>query len=381
MEVRIEEIDLGNKIVYLSGELNTNTAKQVEDELDDGIADDDIAVLDFDKVPYVSSAGIRVLMKLIRRMRNIGKLSIINLDVAIYEIFKVVNLTSLIEITVKGNADVSSGSSEIEFEDYSLTEDEAEMLSTDVRYFLEEGKAEALLATKDGAKNGFIIYDTARENSTVMLRYIYVVDEKNDGGPAEIMKAFSKRMSSEGVTRIQAIARSEAETKMLGSRLNFRKQDKSERVMTYSIKQILESKLYSKIEKLRPMYDKIKTQAELEYMQQMEADMLLGDDAEEMDPTFARFFVINDSVLGALHAVEVSEGNIWIKKISVKPSPETKMAIPLMLASMFDASCMMLEETDEINIICDNDNLYKAYDGALGAPKKEVCMDYYEKDI
>ena len=94
--MRITENE-GKLTLYPEGRIDTNNAPQVEKEIFDAIAGktSDI-VIDAEKLEYISSAGLRVLMKL---RKSIGKpLPVINVSRDVYDIFETTGFTELLDI-------------------------------------------------------------------------------------------------------------------------------------------------------------------------------------------------------------------------------------------------------------------------------------------
>ena len=60
-------------------------------------APDASVVIDVDKLEYVSSAGLRVLMKVMRRTK--GPLKVINASPEVYEIFEVTGFSEMMDVT------------------------------------------------------------------------------------------------------------------------------------------------------------------------------------------------------------------------------------------------------------------------------------------
>lgn len=70
------------------GRLDTGTAPQLEEAvqgIDDGVK---TLVLDFEKLEYISSAGLRVLLKTQKSMMKKGKMIIKNANESIREVFE-----------------------------------------------------------------------------------------------------------------------------------------------------------------------------------------------------------------------------------------------------------------------------------------------------
>ena len=91
---------LDNKIltIFLEGELNSVTSEKVDSEIDSVIKNNkfDKLVLDFEKVGYISSAGLRVVLKL-KQLYN--DLSIANVSLEVYDIFQMTGFTSMMNIS------------------------------------------------------------------------------------------------------------------------------------------------------------------------------------------------------------------------------------------------------------------------------------------
>ena len=89
----------GDKLtVNLEGRLDTTTAPQLETELKenlDGVKD---LVLDFEKLEYISSAGLRVLLSTQKVMNQQGKMTLLHVGEVIQEIFEVTGFADILTI-------------------------------------------------------------------------------------------------------------------------------------------------------------------------------------------------------------------------------------------------------------------------------------------
>ena len=84
--------------VALEGRLDTMTSTSLEEELTaslDGITD---LVLDIDKLEYMSSAGLRVLLAAQKRMSKQGSMKVIHVNPIIMEIFEVTGFSDILTI-------------------------------------------------------------------------------------------------------------------------------------------------------------------------------------------------------------------------------------------------------------------------------------------
>ena len=84
--------------IALEGRLDTSTSPQLENELRtalDGIAE---LYFDLDKLDYISSAGLRVLLSAQKTMNNQGEMVIRNVKPEIMEIFEVTGFVDILTI-------------------------------------------------------------------------------------------------------------------------------------------------------------------------------------------------------------------------------------------------------------------------------------------
>ena len=85
-------------VVALSGRLDTTTAPTLESELStalDGIND---LVFDFDKLEYISSAGLRILLATQKTMNKQGKMVVKNACADIKEVFDVTGFSDILTV-------------------------------------------------------------------------------------------------------------------------------------------------------------------------------------------------------------------------------------------------------------------------------------------
>lgn len=86
--------------LLLEGRLDTITSPQLELEL--GKLDDvKHLILNLDKLDYISSAGLRMVLSAQKKMSALGDLRVINVSEAVMEVFEMTDFTSIIDITKK----------------------------------------------------------------------------------------------------------------------------------------------------------------------------------------------------------------------------------------------------------------------------------------
>ena len=85
-------------VLKINGMLDTETAPELEVLLDSGLTGIDDLVLDFEALEYVSSAGLRVILKAQKLMNGAGKMKIIHVNESVMEIFEITGFTSILTI-------------------------------------------------------------------------------------------------------------------------------------------------------------------------------------------------------------------------------------------------------------------------------------------
>lgn len=96
-----KELDQDTLKVSLDGRLDTMTSPQLETELGD-VENINHLIFDFDKIEYISSAGLRLLLKLdeILTDKN-GDMKIIHVHPLVKEIFDITGFTDMLQIEME----------------------------------------------------------------------------------------------------------------------------------------------------------------------------------------------------------------------------------------------------------------------------------------
>ncbi len=84
--------------VVLEGRLDTTTAPKLEAELKRSLDGIKALVFDIEKLEYISSAGLRVLLSAQKVMNKQGEMKIIGANEAIMEIFEVTGFVDILNI-------------------------------------------------------------------------------------------------------------------------------------------------------------------------------------------------------------------------------------------------------------------------------------------
>lgn len=88
-----------NKLgLALTGRLDTTTAPQLETVLKESLEGVTELALDFEKLEYISSAGLRVLLAAQKQMNQQGKMVIRNVNADIQEVFEITGFADILTI-------------------------------------------------------------------------------------------------------------------------------------------------------------------------------------------------------------------------------------------------------------------------------------------
>ena len=91
-------IENGNAVFNLEGRLDTVTAPELEKELKESLNGVTSLTLDFGKLEYISSAGLRVLLAAQKLMAKQGSMKFTGVNETIMEIFDVTGFTDILTI-------------------------------------------------------------------------------------------------------------------------------------------------------------------------------------------------------------------------------------------------------------------------------------------
>lgn len=97
MEI-IKELEGTILSVSLVGRLDTNTAPKLEEQMSDVLDGITELNLDFRKLDYVSSAGLRVLLVLQKKMSKQGSMTIYNVNDQIAEVFDITGFADILTV-------------------------------------------------------------------------------------------------------------------------------------------------------------------------------------------------------------------------------------------------------------------------------------------
>ena len=91
-------IENGKAVLALDGRLDTLTSPDLDEALEALPGDVEELVMDFGKLTYVSSAGLRVLLRAHKKMMAKGGFKLINVNDTVKEIFDVTGFSEILTI-------------------------------------------------------------------------------------------------------------------------------------------------------------------------------------------------------------------------------------------------------------------------------------------
>jgi len=87
-----------NLSIALEGRLDTTTAPELEKALKDNMDAANELTMDFEKLDYISSAGLRVLLSAHKTMSKKGGMKVVNANEMVKEVFDVTGLADILDI-------------------------------------------------------------------------------------------------------------------------------------------------------------------------------------------------------------------------------------------------------------------------------------------
>lgn len=91
-------IENAKAVFALDGRLDTVTAPNLEKELKDSLDGVSELTLDFEKLEYISSAGLRVLLSAQKTMSKQGAMKVVHVNETIQEIFEVTGFADILTV-------------------------------------------------------------------------------------------------------------------------------------------------------------------------------------------------------------------------------------------------------------------------------------------
>ena len=93
-----KNVENGKAVLALEGRLDTVTAPELENAVKEIVPGLTGLTLDFTKLDYISSAGLRVLLSAQKVMSAQGEMKLCNVSDTVMEIFEVTGFTDILNI-------------------------------------------------------------------------------------------------------------------------------------------------------------------------------------------------------------------------------------------------------------------------------------------
>ena len=88
-----------NLIVKFNGRLDTTTSVDLDKKMKEETIKEDLVILDFTDLEYISSAGLRVILAIKKNLENSGKrLEIHHINAVVTEVFMVTGFINVLTI-------------------------------------------------------------------------------------------------------------------------------------------------------------------------------------------------------------------------------------------------------------------------------------------
>ena len=94
----IKELNNKELTIKLVGELNTNTAPELESVIKDDLKDIESLIFDFQELEYLSSAGLRILLVAQKVMNKEGKMTLRHVNQAVMEVLDITGFVNILNI-------------------------------------------------------------------------------------------------------------------------------------------------------------------------------------------------------------------------------------------------------------------------------------------
>lgn len=95
----VEKITNGESLTLkVDGRVDTTNAKEFEEIITNSLDGVKELIMDFESLEYISSAGLRVMLMAIKKMKKQGSMTVTNANEMVKEIFEVTGFSDLVEV-------------------------------------------------------------------------------------------------------------------------------------------------------------------------------------------------------------------------------------------------------------------------------------------
>lgn len=93
-----KKIDGTMTVMSIAGRLDTSTAPELESMINNGLSGVQELVIDLENLEYVSSAGLRVILKAQKMMNEQGSMKVKNVNDIVMEVFDITGFADILTI-------------------------------------------------------------------------------------------------------------------------------------------------------------------------------------------------------------------------------------------------------------------------------------------
>ena len=93
-----KKIENGNVTIKVSGRLDTTTAPELEAALDEVLENTKELIFNLENLEYISSAGLRVILKAQKSMNTKGSMKLTGVNDSIIEVFDITGFLDILTI-------------------------------------------------------------------------------------------------------------------------------------------------------------------------------------------------------------------------------------------------------------------------------------------
>ncbi len=92
----VKEFDNNTLTVFIEGKLDTTTTPTATDEIESAVENADSLIIDMKDLKYMSSAGLRLILSLHKKMASKGGMTVKNVNETNMEIFDLTGFTDIL---------------------------------------------------------------------------------------------------------------------------------------------------------------------------------------------------------------------------------------------------------------------------------------------
>ena len=85
-------------IISINGRIDTNTAMEFGEQVNDALDNIENLILDFSNVEYISSLGLRAILEIQKRMISQGTMKVVNANQAVMDVFNMTGFSKILTI-------------------------------------------------------------------------------------------------------------------------------------------------------------------------------------------------------------------------------------------------------------------------------------------